>query len=54
MFVFYINNCVYCIYFNKLYDSQKMKKVIKNTDIIIYNLELALIRAINYRLEFAN
>ena len=52
-FVFYIHNYIYWDQFNQSYDPDWIKKGIKNPDAIACKFGLALIRAINNRLEVA-
>lgn len=49
--VFYINNYIDCYQFIQLYDSDQMKKDIKNMDAIRHKVELGLTRAIHQKLE---
>lgn len=50
-FVFYINDYIDEDQFNHLYNSNQIKKVIKNADKVTCKLGPVLIRAINYILE---
>ena len=52
-FVFYVNNYIDWDQFNQLYDSDWMKKGVKNADAVTCKLRLALTRAINDKLEAA-
>ena len=52
-FVFYVNNYINWDQFNQLYDSDWMEKNIRNANVVICQLGLALIKAINHRLEVA-
>ena len=52
-FVFYVNNYINWDWFNKLYDSDWIKKDIRNIDAVARKLRLASTTAINNTLEAA-
>lgn len=49
--VFYVNNYIDWNQFSKLYDSDQIKKGLKNTDAVAHKLKPALIKAINHKLK---
>lgn len=50
-FIFYVNNYINLDQFNYLYNLDWINKNIENVDIVVYKLNLTLIRVINYKLE---
>lgn len=50
-FISYINNYINKDQFNKLYNSNWIKKVIQNVDAITYKLRPALIKVTNQKLN---
>ena len=52
-FMFYVNNYIDWDWFNHLYDSNWMKKGIRNADVVARKLRLASTKATNDRLEAA-
>ena len=51
--VFYVNNYIDWDQFNQLYDADWFNKGIRNADVVVRKFRLALIKAINLRLEVA-